>query len=42
MGQGENLRSQSADNVQVGNEEAGARGRLAPRGSTLRVKPDGA
>jgi hypothetical protein len=28
--------------VRAGNEEVGARRRLAPTGSTLRVKPDGA
>jgi hypothetical protein len=33
---------QSVDNVRVGNEEVGARRRLAPTGSTLRVIPDGA
>jgi hypothetical protein len=33
---------QSVDKVRVGNEEVGARRRLAPTGSTLRVKPDGA
>jgi hypothetical protein len=31
---------QSVDNVRVGNEEVGAGRRLAPTGSTLRVKPD--
>jgi hypothetical protein len=34
-------RPQSVDNVRVGNEEVGARRRLAPTGSTLRVKRDG-
>jgi hypothetical protein len=34
--------AQSVDNVRVGNEEVGARRRLAPTGSALRVKPDGA
>jgi hypothetical protein len=33
---------QSVDNVRAGNEEVGARRRLAPTGSTLQVKPDGA
>jgi hypothetical protein len=33
---------QSVDNVQAGSEEVGARRRLAPTDSTLRVKPDGA
>ena len=32
---------QSVDNVRVGNEEVGARRRLAPTGRTLRVKADG-
>ena len=32
----------SVDNVRVGNVEVGARRRLAPTGSTPRVKPDGA
>jgi hypothetical protein len=35
-------RPQSVDNVRGGNEEVGARRRLAPTGSTVRVKPDGA
>jgi len=33
---------QSVDNVRLGNEGVGARRRLAPTGSTLRVRPDGA
>jgi hypothetical protein len=39
---GGTARPQSVDNVRVGNEEVGARRRLAPTGSTLRVIPDGA
>jgi serine/threonine protein kinase len=36
------MQPQSVGNVGVGNEEVGARRRLAPTGSTLWVKPDGA
>jgi hypothetical protein len=32
----------SVDNVRVGSEEVGARRRLAPTGSTLQVKANGA
>jgi hypothetical protein len=36
------LTPQSLDYVRVGDGNVGARRRLAPTGSTLRVKPDGA
>jgi hypothetical protein len=40
--QASSAQPQSVDNVRAGDEEVGARRRLAPTGSTLRVKPDGA